>query len=124
MIITSFDVRANSALYPDHSLAISKCELCRWGFAFTNFKENLAGFRVEFESLQKFLAIILVNYDLSHRFGLRHFDFFCAAILKVAVLSIAHHHVEVGIVLVIQNSDHLVVEVQFVLGRVLVVLNS
>ena len=40
------------------------------------------------------------------------------------MLSIAHHHVEVGIVLMIQNADHLVVKVQFILGRVLVVLNS
>ena len=40
------------------------------------------------------------------------------------MLSVAHHDVEEGTVLMVENANHLVVEVEFVFRRVLVILNS
>ena len=40
------------------------------------------------------------------------------------MLSVAHHDVEAGTVLIVQNTNNLVDEIQFVFGRVLVILNS
>ena len=40
------------------------------------------------------------------------------------MIAVAHHDVEVGIVFVVQDADNLVVEVEFLFGRVLVILNS
>ena len=45
------------------------------------------------------------------------------------MLSVAHHHVEAGTVLHVKNTDpknadHLVVKIQFLFGRVLIVLTS
>ena len=53
----------------------------------------------------------MINADLSDWFRLVHFDLLLVAIFKIAVIAVLHHHIEVGMVLVVQNADNLVVEI-------------
>lgn len=68
--------------------------------------------------------VSLVNNDLSDWLLLDHLNFLLVSILDGAVISIAHHNVEVGVIFIVDDSHDLVVVAEGIIRWVLVVLNS